>query len=157
MTRTSSRFLQNRTKSKQTERFLPLTDLITHEDYYLAITMLFSPQSVLIHGARSVKVATQRLPIAVSMVQAQWFSTEPAPPAPKPKKVERGVLFSAPCLDPEIRLAAEEQLVAEDSVVNVKPTKVEKGFLFSAPCLEMNRDGQLKTEEKIDVVADLTR
>jgi hypothetical protein len=97
-----------------------------------------------------MKVMTRRAPIAVSIVQVQTqrFSTEQ--PAPKPKKVERGLLFSAPCLDPEIRLAAEERLVAVavKSVVSVKPAKVEKGFLFSAPCLEMNRDGELKTEEK---------
>jgi hypothetical protein len=109
--------------------------------------MLISPQVVLVHCARSIKVTTQRVPIAVSAVKTQWFSTEPPP---KPKKVERGLLFSAPCLDPEIRLAAEERLVAVavKSVVSVKPAKVEKGFLFSAPCLEMNRDGELKTEEK---------
>jgi hypothetical protein len=98
-----------------------------------------------------MKVTTRRVPIAVSAVQTQWFSTEPPPPKPT-SKVERGFLFSAPCLDPAIRLAAEEQLVAVtvdvESVVNVKPTKVEKGFLFSAPCLEMNRDGQLKETEE---------
>jgi hypothetical protein len=77
-------------------------------------------------------------PIAVSAVhqQTQWFSTE------EPKKTERGILFSAPCLDPEIRLAAATKYVAAD----VKPAKVEKGFLFSAPCLEMNHDGKAKTE-----------
>jgi hypothetical protein len=101
-----------------------------------------------------MKVTTRRVPIAVSAVQTQWFSTEPPPPKPT-SKVERGFLFSAPCLDPAIRLAAEERLnkddVAVDSVVViVKPAKVEKGFLFSAPCLEMNRDGEelKETEEQ---------
>jgi hypothetical protein len=110
--------------------------------------MLFSPQSVLVHCARSMKVMTRRVPISVSAVrvQTQWFSTEP--PNKATKKTERGILFSAPCLDPEIRLAAEERLVTIAPVVNAKPAKVEKGFLFSAPCLEMNRDGELKTEEK---------
>jgi hypothetical protein len=124
----------------------------TYRPHYLrrlaSFAMLCSPQTALVLCARSMKVATHRVPITVSAVQiqTQCFSTEPAKPK---KKVERGVLFSAPCLDPEIRLAAEERLVAVESVVSVKPTKVEKGFLFSAPCLEMNRDGQLKeTEEK---------
>lgn len=120
--------------------------------------MMFSPQTVFVHCVRGMKVTTRCVPIAVSTVQVQthWFSTET--PSSPPKKVERGVLFSAPCLDPEIRLASEERLVEQDSgVVNVKATKVEKGFLFSAPCLEMNRDGQLKTEEeKVEAVADLT-
>jgi hypothetical protein len=109
--------------------------------------MVFSSQSVLVHCARSMKVTTnRRVPIAVSAVQThQWFSTLTKPP----KKTERGILFSAPCLDPEIRLAAEERLVASVTAdVNIKPAKVEKGFLFSAPCLEMNSDGQLKTEQK---------
>jgi hypothetical protein len=57
-----------------------------------------------------------------------------------PNKTERSILFSAPCLDPEIRgqlaLAAEEKLAASvESVVKIKPAKVEKGFLFSAPSL----------------------
>jgi hypothetical protein len=119
--------------------------------------MLFSPQSLLVHCARSVKVVTRyRIPIAFPGVRAQdqthcqWFSTSSTKP---PNKTERGILFSAPCLDPDIRehlaLAAEEQLAASvESVVKIKPAKVEKGFLFSAPCLEMNRDGQLKTEQK---------
>jgi hypothetical protein len=94
-----------------------------------------------------MKVTTRRVTIAVSAVQTQWFSTKP------PKKTERGILFSAPCLDPEIRLAAEERFVA--SVV--KPAKVEKGFLFSAPCLDLNSDGQLKTEQKVEVEVDTTR
>ena len=97
-----------------------------------------------------MKVMTRRAPITVSIVQVQiqWFSTEQ--PATKPKKVERGLLFSAPCLDPEIRLAAEERLVdVESVVVSVKPAKVEKGFLVSGPCLEMKRDGELNTEEKV--------
>jgi hypothetical protein len=57
-------------------------------------------------------------------------------------------------LDPDIRerlaLAAEEQLAASvASAIEIKPiAKVEKGFLFSAPCMEMNRDGELKTEQK---------
>jgi hypothetical protein len=88
---------------------------------------------------------TRRVPIAVYAVQTQWFSNV----TKLPKKIERGVLFSAPCLDPDIRLATEEQerVVAAAPVV-VKPAKVEKGFLFSAPCLEMNHDGELKTEQK---------
>jgi hypothetical protein len=118
--------------------------------------MLFSPQAVLFHCARSMKVTTRRVPssaVSAVHVKIQWlqFSTVTTT-EPKPKKVERGVLFSAPCLDPEIRLAAEEHLVTVavtvESVVNVKPAKVEKGFLFSAPCLEMNRDGQLKETEE---------
>jgi hypothetical protein len=100
-----------------------------------------------------MKVTTRRAQITVStvQVQTQWFSTE----TPKPKKVERGFLFSAPCLeDPEIRHAAEERLVTDavaaamESVIVKPPAKVEKGFLFSAPCLEMNRDGQLKETEE---------
>jgi hypothetical protein len=119
--------------------------------------MLFSPKSMLVHRARIIMVTTHCVPIAVSAVQpqteSQWFSsTAEAEQPPKPKKVERGFLFSAPCLDPTVRLAAEETLdtvesVAVESVVSVKPVKIEKGFLFSAPCLEMNRDGQLKDEE----------
>jgi hypothetical protein len=88
---------------------------------------------------------TRRVPIAVYAVQTQWFSNV----TKLPKKIERGVLFSAPCLDPDIRLATEEQeRVVTAAPVVVKPAKVEKGFLFSAPCLEMNHDGELKTERK---------
>jgi hypothetical protein len=116
--------------------------------FFHTLTMLLSPQSVLVLCARSVKTtARHRIPIAVSVVQ--WFSASSG--TKPPNKTERGILFSAPCLDPEIRerlvLDAEEKLAA--SVVEIKPTtKVEKGFLFSAPCLEMNRDGELKTGEQ---------
>jgi hypothetical protein len=126
------------------------------------VAMLFSSQSVLVLCARSVKTTTRgrRIPIAVSAVQ--WFSASSSTAKP-PNKTERGILFSAPCLDPDIRerlaLAAEEHLAASiASAVEIKPAKVEKGFLFSAPCLEMNRDGELsRPSQSKKVVVDVNR
>jgi hypothetical protein len=98
---------------------------------------MFSPQALFNRCAQSIKTASKsHTPAVVLALQTQAFSTK--------KKPERGILFSAPCLDPEIRSAAEEHQALSDA----NPAKkIEKGILFSAPCLDFSRDGQPKVEK----------
>jgi hypothetical protein len=54
---------------------------------------------------------------------------------------ERGILFSAPCLDPHTRAAVTQQqeVDKEELALSIScgKKKVEKGILFSAPCLDL--------------------
>lgn len=61
------------------------------------------------------------------------------------RTVERGILFSAPCLDPKIRKEARN-LMTTDGWLSKKSNKVEKGILFSAPCLDLDRNGEEKNK-----------
>ena len=67
-----------------------------------------------------------------------------------PSKPEMGILFSAPCLDPDVRAAMPTRPQSSG--------RIEKGILFSAPCLDMSRTGEYKkaarsfsTNTKIEV------
>mmetsp|Transcript_4881 Transcript_4881/g.7106 ORF Transcript_4881/g.7106 Transcript_4881/m.7106 type:complete len:123 (+) Transcript_4881:90-458(+) len=50
-------------------------------------------------------------------------------------KVERGILFSIPCIPPE---ETEQKKI---TTTLPQSPRIEKGLLFSVPCLDMNEDG----------------